>query len=70
MTRLGDCDRCPLNDRPVVDGYGPHGGLVIVGEAPGQNEVRRGRPFVGDAGQLLRDILKACDVDPNEVYYT
>lgn len=70
MTRLGNCEKCPLNDRPIVEGYGPHGGLVIVGEAPGSNEARRGRPFVGDAGALLRDVLKACGQDPEEVYYT
>lgn len=66
----GNCDKCPLKDRPVVPGYGPKGGLVIVGEAPGVNEVRRGRPFVGDSGALLREVLKACGQDPDEVYYT
>lgn len=68
--RLGDCEKCPLNERPVVPGYGPKGGLVVVGEAPGQNEARRGRPFVGDAGEVLRQVLKACGQDPDEVYYT
>lgn len=68
--RLGNCEKCPLNDRPVVPGYGPKGGLAIVGEAPGQNEVRRGRPFVGDAGALLREVIRACGQDPDEIYYT
>lgn len=70
MTRLGDCEKCPLNTRPVVSGYGPKGGLAIVGEAPGAQEARRGRPFVGDSGALLRQTLRAVGVDPDEVYMT
>lgn len=70
MQRLGDCEHCPLNDRPIVPGFGPKGGLAIVGEAPGQNEVRRSRPFVGEAGTLLRSVLTGVGIDPDDVYYT
>lgn len=67
---LGDCDKCPLKDRPIVYGYGPHGGLAIVGEAPGASEARRGKPFVGDSGILLRETLRALGQDPDEIYFT
>src|SRR5688500_17261703 len=70
MTQLGDCEKCPLNDRPIVPGYGPKGGLMVVGEAPGASDARRGKPFISDAGALLREVLRACGQDPDEVYYT
>lgn len=38
-------------------------GILVVGEAPGREEDKRGRPFVGESGQLLRDTLDNCQVD-------
>lgn len=58
-TALG-CTRCPLaNGRTqVVFGEGdPHAGLLVVGEGPGREEDRLGRPFVGRSGQLLDRLL-------------
>lgn len=70
--RLGDrCDRCPLQDRRVVAGEGPFNAeRVIVGEAPGETEGREGRPFVGQAGRLLRERLAARGVDVATVCIT
>jgi DNA polymerase len=42
--------------------------LCFLGEAPGADEDRLGEPFVGRAGQLLNDILKACTLQREDVY--
>lgn len=65
------CAKCPLKDAPVVQGYGPGDGLVILGEAPGNTEVSRQQPFIGPAGRLLRVVLRQVGIDPDEeVYFT
>jgi uracil-DNA glycosylase family 4 len=54
------CTRCPLaaGRTQVVFGEGdPDAGLLVVGEAPGRDEDRLGRPFVGRSGQLLDRLL-------------
>jgi len=52
-----------------VSGVGSHtAGLMIVGEAPGKDEVRQGKPFVGRAGALLREAIADAELQPNEVY--
>ncbi|MCC7460789.1 MAG: uracil-DNA glycosylase [Proteobacteria bacterium] len=68
---LGNCTRCALSkDRKnIVYGVGnPKADLVIVGEAPGRDEDLQGEPFVGAAGQLLTDILKAIGLERSDVY--
>ena len=65
------CRRCPLYATATngVPGEGdPKAGLVCVGEAPGANEDSTGRPFVGQAGQLLTKILAAIDLKREEVF--
>lgn len=47
------CVNCSLSRR-MVPGAGKPGGLVVVGEAPGVDELIQKEPFVGDSGQLLR----------------
>ena len=55
----------------LVFGVGnPHADLMIIGEAPGAEEDKRGEPFVGRAGQLLDKILAAVNFDRGEVYIT
>lgn len=44
--------------------------LVLVGEQPGDQEDRRGQPFVGPAGRLLDEVLTEAGVDPARVYTT
>lgn len=68
---LGDCCRCGLGEtrQNLVFGVGnPDASLVLVGEAPGSEEDRRGEPFVGEAGQLLDRILKAMHLERKDVY--
>lgn len=68
---LGDCRRCKLYSerRHIVFGEGnPNADLVFVGEAPGADEDRQGKPFVGRAGQLLTDIIRAMELTREQVY--
>lgn len=44
--------------------------IMCVGEAPGANEERLGKPFVGAAGQLLEEMLAAAGCDPSDVFFT
>ena len=68
---LTNCDRCELSKErtTIVFGEGPADArLVFVGEAPGMEEDFTGRPFVGQAGRLLTDIIKAMGLTREEVY--
>lgn len=65
------CTACRLSQgrRNVVFGEGsPSAQLVIVGEAPGQEEDRTGRPFVGPAGKLLDLLLMSAGFPRDAVY--
>lgn len=65
------CTRCRLHEsrRTVVFGEGnPQADLVVVGEAPGADEDRTGRPFVGQAGKLLDLMLMAIGLSRSDVY--
>ena len=58
--RVRECTACPLHLTRIqaVPGYGPVTARVMaVGEAPGENEDREGKPFVGAAGRLLTSFL-------------
>ncbi len=60
----------PGADRAVL-GEGPIGAAIaFVGEQPGDQEEREGRPFVGPAGQLLDQALEQAGIDRAEVYVT
>jgi len=68
---IAKCQRCPLyaTARNAVPGEGnPDADLVCVGEAPGQTEDETGRPFVGQAGQLLTKILAAINLAREDVF--
>ncbi len=54
--------------RPVFGEGNPHADLVFVGEAPGAEEDRTGRPFVGAAGQKLDEIILAMGRTRQDVY--
>lgn len=66
------CHRCALREgcSQVVFGEGSlKGGLMVIGEGPGQDEDRLGRPFVGRAGQLLDKILESGGFSRMEQVY-
>ncbi|HEX3110876.1 MAG TPA: uracil-DNA glycosylase, partial [Thermoanaerobaculia bacterium] len=65
------CTQCRLakTRTQVVYGVGnPHADLMFIGEAPGRDEDIKGEPFVGRAGQLLTDIIKAMKLTRDDVY--
>lgn len=67
------CHACPLHATRtnVVFGDGDEEArLVFVGEAPGSDEDREGKPFVGRAGQKLTQIIEAIGLSRSEVYIT
>ncbi len=66
------CTKCPLHLTRTqgVFGVGPlRSDWLVVGEAPGAEEDRRGEPFVGAAGQLLDAMLKAIGLDRTHNVY-
>ncbi len=68
---IGDCVRCPLHEgrRNIVFGEGnPYTELMFIGEGPGADEDREGRPFVGRAGQLLDKMIAAMTLRRSDVY--
>jgi DNA polymerase len=69
---LGDCTRCKLHKqgrKQIVFGVGnPHAELMFVGEGPGADEDAQGEPFVGRAGQLLNNMIKAMGIRREDVY--
>lgn len=55
---------------PVI-GEGNHdASIMLIGEAPGENEAKTGRPFVGRAGQFLNELLASVGIPREEVYIT
>lgn len=70
--KVCDCDKCAAlveNRTNTVFGVGnPDAQIVFLGEGPGANEDKQGVPFVGRAGQLLDNILAACELDRDSVY--
>lgn len=67
------CQACELwkNATQTVFGHGPAGARVMfVGEQPGDQEDRDGRPFVGPAGRILQDAMREAGMNPAEVYLT
>ena len=67
------CTRCDLykNATQTVFGEGPPDARVIfVGEQPGDQEDREGKPFVGPSGRIFDQILEKVGIDRSEVYVT
>lgn len=63
------CKLCTLGRSQIVFGVGnPRARLMFVGEAPGEEEDKRGEPFVGRAGQLLTKIIEAIGLGREQVY--
>lgn len=63
LKKISNCTGCELSRtrHNVIFGEGCHTAeIMLVGEAPGADEDRNGRPFTGKSGQLLDKILAAC----------
>lgn len=55
---------------PVIGEGDPDADIMFVGEAPGREEAESGRPFVGNAGRVLDELLESIGVDRQDVYIT
>lgn len=65
------CTKCVLHEKRTQTVFGegdPQAQLMFIGEGPGEQEDRQGRPFVGPAGQLLEKMIKAMGLSRETVY--
>lgn len=67
------CKRCPIKDYypdyPAVPGCGNHNAdIMLVGEAPGEDEMKQGIPFVGRAGKVLDNAIRDAGLSREELY--
>ncbi|MEU9173666.1 UdgX family uracil-DNA binding protein [Streptomyces sp. NPDC048420] len=68
-----DCHGCPLHRDATQTVFGtgdPHARVMLVGEQPGDQEDRQGKPFVGPAGKLLDRALAEAGIEPADTYVT
>lgn len=71
--KIKKCQKCPLWQQrtQAVPGEGtPKTKIILIGEAPGQEEDKQGRPFCGQAGKLLNKLLKLAGLERPEVFIT
>ena len=64
------CDLYRVGTQTVFGEGGRDADVMLVGEHPGDQEDRKGRPFVGPAGRLLDDALEAAGIDRRRAYVT
>jgi len=70
-SRVRSCLLCPLAETRTnaVPGEGPlNAEVLLIGEAPGMNEDKQGRPFVGKSGQFLEELLASAGLTRQQVY--
>ncbi|GAA2763801.1 UdgX family uracil-DNA binding protein [Streptomyces paradoxus] len=68
-----ECRGCPLHRDATQTVFGAgdtDARVMLVGEQPGDQEDRQGKPFVGPAGKLLDRALEEAGIDPSEAYVT
>lgn len=68
---IGDCKRCKLckGRTHIVFGEGdPEAEIMFIGEGPGKDEDIQGRPFVGEAGQVLTNLIVKLGLKREDVY--
>jgi len=75
--QVRDLERSPLYEYRQENGYEPVVGegnvcsaVMFIGEAPGEQEAKTGRPFVGSAGQVLDRLLQSVGIEREDVYIT
>ena len=67
------CTKCELyktRNNPVAGEGNPRAKIMFIGEAPGFNEDKQGKPFVGRAGQILDELLNSVNLKREEIYIT
>ena len=71
MQEIEECQKCPLRAgcNRVVPGEGnPCADIMLIGEGPGADEDKTGRPFVGRAGQLLTKMVHSIGMERTDMY--
>ena len=72
-SEIASCTKCPLHASRInpVPGEGSVDAKVMfIGEAPGAQEDKTGRPFVGRSGELLRSLIREIGLSEDEVFIT
>ena len=73
IQQIQTCTRCTLSEKRTraVPGEGDHNAdIMFIGEGPGYYEDQQGRPFVGQAGALLNELLATIGLKREDVYIT
>ena len=68
-----NCEKCPLcktRNNPVVGEGFLDSKIMFIGEAPGFNEDKQGKPFVGQAGKIFDELLNSVNLKREEIYIT
>jgi uracil-DNA glycosylase family 4 len=71
--KIANCKKCPLyknTTKPVPGEGNSKAEVMFIGEAPGYWEDQRGRPFVGQAGKLLNELLQLIKLPREDVFIT
>jgi DNA polymerase len=71
--KIKNCQKCPLWKlrKNAVPGEGPvNAKIFICGQAPGVEEDKTGRPFIGRAGNFLNELLKIADIEREKIFIT
>ena len=72
MEQIVTCSNCELVDQceSPVPFFGPAPSrIAVIGEAPGEQEDKQGRPFIGPAGKMIRDHLTEVGIDPESLMW-
>lgn len=64
------CGLCATRTQTVFGSGNRHADWLLIGEAPGQHEDEQGKPFVGNAGALLTEMIRAMGLSRDEVFIT
>ncbi|MFW9918281.1 MAG: uracil-DNA glycosylase [Candidatus Thorarchaeota archaeon] len=72
-SEIASCTNCPLHAsriNPVPGEGSADAKIMFVGEAPGAQEDKTGRPFVGRSGEILRELIREIGLSEHEVFIT
>lgn len=68
VAQCTQCGLCKTRTQTVFGSGNKNAGWMFIGEAPGQSEDQQGLPFVGKAGQLLTEMIRAIGLDREQVF--
>jgi len=70
VSTCSKCNLCKARMKAVPGEGDPHARILFIGEGPGQQEDRQGRPFVGPSGQFLDELLASINLKRSDVFIT